>query len=522
MNPRNKVQTETRKRVVAGSTLSASVILAIALFAMVNFVAMRHYKRFDWTSADIYSLSDKSTNVVAGIDRDIDAIVFLSPDTPLFDQVDELLSRYEAANPRIKKRVIDAVRNRLEAQSLVERFAIERANVVVLASGDDRRVIDEVDLVEYDYASAQYGQPPTVKGFKGEQLITSAILELVEDKKPKILFASGHGESSIDPNASATGRTLRYAGQLLGQDNFDFETWGSLGQDAVPADTDLLVIAGPTSGFLAPELDIFDAYLETGGRMLLMLDPAFAETGGYADLGLTDWLARYGVALRNDIVIDPSQRLPMFGPETIFTTEYGFHPIVESLAGSPVLLALARSVTRADVVPEGWEVTELVNSSADAWGETNLDDLENVAPDGDDLLGPIALAVAVTRTEPDAEPTNTATEQAGDTADAAFTELDLTGVEQDRRQGSRLVVFGDFDFASDESVQNGANAGLLLNTLNWLVEREQLLAIAPRTPEQTKLLLGPGELGFIYLLVMALLPGAAIVTGVMVYLRRRR
>lgn len=513
----NNEPSETRKRIVAGSTLSAGVLLAIALFAMVNFVAMRHYQRFDWTSADLYSLSEKSTNVVAGIDRDIDAIVFLSPGTPLFDQVDELLSRYEAANPRIQKRVIDAVRNRLEAEQLVERFGIERANVVVLASGDDRRVIDEMDLVEYDYATAQYGQPPTVKGFKGEQMITSAILELVEDKKPKVLFTTGHGEASIDGLGGAPGgtRTLNDAVSLLGQDNFDLESWSSLGQSAVPAETDLVVIAGPTSRFLAPELDVFTDYLDAGGRMLVMLDPAFDETGAYGDLGLTEWLSQYGVALARDIVIDPDQRLPLFGAETLFTMDYGFHPIVESLADRPVMLPLARSVSRADVVPEGWEVTELVNSSTAAWGETNLDDLENVAADGDDLTGPISLAVAVTRTDADSP------EAEIDGADID-PETDETGEAGAPAAASRLVVFGDFDFASDEWVRNGANAGLLLNTLNWLIEREQLLAIEPRTPEQTKLLLGPGELGFIYLLVMVLLPGAAIVAGVFVYLRRRR
>ena len=79
-------------------------------------------------------------------------------------------------------------------------------------------------------------------GYKGEQLFTSAILQLSEGRKPKILFTTGHGEHSLDDQG---GHGLSGAQQLLGRDNFELSEWSSLGQAAVPAGTDLLVIAGP-------------------------------------------------------------------------------------------------------------------------------------------------------------------------------------------------------------------------------------------------------------------------------------
>ena len=84
------------------------------------------------------------------------------------------------------------------------------------------------------------------------------------------------------------------------------------------------------------------------------------------------------------------------------------------------------------------------------------------------------------------------------------------------------MVFGDADFAGDAQIANGANAALLLNTLNWLIEREQLVAIEPRRPEQTSLTLTTDEVRSIWWLSLLLMPGAAIAAGVMVYLRRRR
>lgn len=523
-----------RDKWIRGTTVSAGVLVSVALFAMVNYLAMRHYERWDWTSTELFSLSEKSKNVIAGVDRDIDAVVFLSPGSEVYDQVDELLSRYAALNPRITKREVDPVRNRLEAQQLVERFGIDRNNVVVLATDDDKRVLDELDFAEYDYSGAQFGQGPTLKAFKGEQLITSAILELVENAKPKVLFTTGHGEASIDGAGDARG--LSAARDLLGEDNFEIDSWSSLGQIAVPTDTDLLVIAGPTSSFVVPELEVFGTYLQGGGRMLFLLDPAFSESGTrFVDLGLGDWLRGYGVALGEDIVIDPAQQIPLYGAETIFSADYGPHPIVEPLDQTqrPVLLPLVRSVSPADDAEARYQLTELVLASAQSWGETDLTNLEDLAQDEGERGGPVSLGIAVSfaveaerpGNDPQAVSTSSASASATTTAsadDPAAVAGDGTFAAQDDAAESRLVVFGDADFAGDAQIANGANAALLLNTLNWLIEREQLVAIEPRRPEQTNLTLTSDEVRSIWWLSLLLMPGAAIAAGVMVYLRRRR
>ena len=536
--PRSPEPGPARSRWVQDSTLGAGVLLILALFVMVNYLAIRHYQRFDWTSNKIYSLSQKSLSIVEGIDQEIDLVVFISPESPIYGPVNELLSSYGAANSKLKKREVDPAKNLIEAQRLVQRYNIERDNVVIVASGDDRRVIDEFDLAEYDYSGAQMGQGPTISEFKGEQLITSALLALVEARKPKVLFTTGHGEAALDRGGA---RSLSQAKDLLGGDNFDIEEWSLLGKNQVPPETDLVVIAGPTTNFLPPELEVLSAYLDAGGRLLLLLDPVFAEgTGGLVDLGFTDWLAGYGVEIRDDIVIDPTSELPFFGPETIFTDAYGSHPVVEALKQrrTRVLMPLARSVSVSDSAPEGVEVTELVRTSEAGWGETNLGALEEeVAPDDADVQGPVTLAVAVsfeveTESAPaeDALPAGVSAEGAGeDSPEApAAGEAESAELGEDEEedapeaQEARMVVFGDLDFASDSQVANGDNAVLLLNALNWLVKREELIDIEARKPEQTTLTLSQGELSQVYLLVLVILPGLAVAFGVWIYLRRRR
>lgn len=481
-----------RRQLVKTGTLSAGVLLLAALLVIVNYFAWKYYKRFDWTSNELYTLSERTQNVLKELKRDVEFVVFLAPEQQeIYKPTTELLARYGAATPRVKVRMVDAAKNPLEAQQLVQKYGITTTGVVV-ASGNDRRVIDSNELAELDFRTMQTTGQPQMTGYKGEQLFTSAILQLSEGRKPKVLFTTGHGERSLDDQS---GRGLAGAQQILGPDNFEVSEWASLGKPAVPPDTDLLVIAGPTGSFVPPELQAFTAYLNNGGRMLVMLDPTLGQTAGsgLVNTGLEAWLARYGVKAGNDIVVDPSNPLPFFGPETIFTTHYEDHPITRALAEGnlPVLMSVVRSMAWGSA--PGIKVNGLLRTSAEGWGETNLAALERTGRDAQDLGGPVSLGVV-------AESENTAP----------------------GKRAMRLVVFGDSDFASNQLLQaNQANIVLLSNALNWLAEREALLGIPPKKTEQVKLTLTSDEYRTVYLLAAAL-PLLAAALGVGVFLRRRR
>lgn len=508
-------RSESQAMWIKGSTVSVGVVLAVALFGMVNYLSLRHYQRLDWTSSKLYTLSEKSRNVLAGLDREVRAVIFLSPSSPLYGPALELLTSYEAASPQLfKTEVIDPAKNVIKAQQLVDRYAIERSNVIVIAAGDDKRVIDELDLADYDYSGAQFGQGPTLKAFKGEQLITSAILELIEAKKPKIVLTKGHGELN-----DALGK----AKVLLGRDNFEFEEWSPFESPRVPADADLVVVVRPSTHFLQAELDLFNGYLDGGGRMLFLLDP-FSADGLATDPLLESWLAGYGVDVGDDVVFDPS--ITLFGDASLFPSSYGSHPIVENLEKGevPAHFSAARSVRKAADAPAGYEVTELVKTSAQGWGETDPNAFPDVAADEGEIHGPVALAVAVSfKVEKDAQgPQEEATSADEPDAGTEGAKADDEKADDEKAPEARLVVFGDVDFAADTLIESAANRDLLLNTFNWLVQREQLIAIEGTRPPETRLSLGPDELSSIYLLVILVMPGLAVVAGVTVFLRRRR
>ena len=503
----------TRQKLAKGSILSAGVLLVAALVGFVNYFGMKYYKRFDWTGSKLYSLSDKSKSVIAGLDKEIDVTLFLPPGNALRDPSKELLERYAAATPKIRFRAVEAEKNLLEAQRLVEKFQLSSLNVVVFEAGDERRVIEEDDLADYDYSGMQYGQAPQMTGFKGEEAFTGAILELAEGRKPKVLLTSGHGEAAIEESGPGGLSQVR---DLLGRENLALESWGSLGKPEVPDGTDLLVIAGAKAAFVAPELEVFGRYLDRGGRMLVLIDPELSasEPNGVKKSGLEAWLATRGVAVRDDIVVDPSSTVPMYGAETLFVNATGSHPIVLSLeqAGYPVIVALARSVAPG-TAPAGMEATTLLATTADGWGETDLLNLRGVARDEKDSPAPVPLAVAVAKKATAPEP--------------SFDEHELDEPESEPVTGEnapdwRLVVIGDSDFATNSLLPSAGNPTLVANAFNWLLERQKLLGIGAKKPEQVRMSMTPGELRAITWGVLAGLPALAILAGILVWRRRRR
>ena len=112
-----------RNWVAQGSMLSAGVLLVGALVGIVNYLGMRYYHRFDWTSSQIYSLSEKTLSILAGLDRDIDVTLFLRDDSPLYESSKELLGRYAAKSPRVRFRTVSVDKNLIEAQRLVDKLA---------------------------------------------------------------------------------------------------------------------------------------------------------------------------------------------------------------------------------------------------------------------------------------------------------------------------------------------------------------------------------------------------------------
>lgn len=474
-----------KDRIAVASSATAGIILAVALVGMLNWLSYRHYLRGDWTSSKIYSLSDKTKNVLKGIKDEVRVVVLMTPNTPLFTETKELLSRYEAVSPKLKVEFIDPERDPLRTKQLAQEFGVSAANTVVFASGGRKKYVTSDQLADYDYSGMQTGQPPKLKGFKGEEQFTAAVLAVVSPKVPKVYFVTGHGEHDPDSVGEDGMSQLR---ELLKRDNLEVSK-ATLLSGSVPADCDLLVIAGPRTPLTDPEKSALSGYLEKGGRALVLLDPVLGAQ--QRPSGLEEFVKAYGVQVNNDLVIDPARKLPFFDVSAVYVTDFRSHPSVDGLQGLAVLLPVARSVTTTTA--QGATSTILLTTSDKGWGETNLDLLIRTGQaqkDAKDTPGPVALGVAAQS-------------------------------EKDKDRGWRLVVFGNSAFVTNAQIANAGNVNLGLNTVNWLAKQEQALGIAPRSPEQVQLFLSANQMRTVFLISLVGLPVFAIALGVAVWWRRR-
>ncbi len=507
------------RAVKEASTLGVGVLLVAALLILVNYFGWKYHKRMDWTASEIYSLSEKTGNVLGQLDRDVVAVMYMEPTDELYQPVRELLARYEAASPRFSVREVDPARNLAEAEELVARYQIDALNVVVFDADGERQIVEANDLAEYDYSGMQFGQAPQMTGFSGEQKFTSALLSLTQAERPKVVFTTGHGELSLTDFSPAG---LSGAQELLERDNFDVESWASLGAEAVPDGVALVVVAGPTGNFLPPEIDLLESFVQQGGRVLVMLDPTLSPTGGLVETGLEAWLAGYGIEVGADIVVDPANPMPFFGPDTIYVNSYGSHPITRSLSQAqlPAILSLTRSVGVGDDEIEGYELTTLVETSGEGWGETDLANLTAVEQGEDDVAGPVSLGVAVEAAAPTGDTGETGAAEEGRAEEEP-------GVEEEAADESpgdrlRLAAFGDATFATNAQLQNVGNLTLFANTLNWLAEREALVAIPPKTPESVRLNMTAAQIRGVFWFVVLGLPLLVVAAGIWVHQRRKR
>ncbi len=128
----------------------------------------------------------------------------------------------------------------------------------------------------------------------------------------------------------------------------------SLLSGEVPADADVVAIVGPTRAYTESEITALEAFLDRGGRLLVALDPLIEPAGTMRPTRLEEMLATRGVSVNDDLVVDPSRRLPFYDLSAVYLEDFPSHPVTSGLEGFAVLFTVARSLTRTMARPGPW------------------------------------------------------------------------------------------------------------------------------------------------------------------------
>jgi ABC-type uncharacterized transport system involved in gliding motility auxiliary subunit len=464
----------TRRQARYGTLTGVSILVVLGILIAINYIGKQQSKRWDLTAAKQYSLSDQSRNVLAKLDAPLKIRVFerTNANQPFIDRLKE----YEYGSKQVSVEYIDPDTNPAPAQ---------QANVT------------QYGTILLDYK----GRTERVT-MNTEQDITNAIIKAVSGTQRKVYFTQGHGERSIDDSERLGFSAVTNA---LKGENYLVDKLAIVQQGKVPDDAAVVVVGGPKSDFLAPEIDALKAYLDKGGKLFLALDPPEkADSPPLTNLvGLAkDWSIEVG----NNVVVDVSGMGQLFGagPAVPIAVSYPPHAITDRFNVMTVF-PMSRSVAPVSGGSNNRTAQTIIETSGESWAETDLKGIfaeEKIGPDesSGDKKGPISIASAVsspvTPVTPDSPP---------DTA----------------KPETRVVVFGDSDFATNSTVSVAGNRDLFMNVIGWLSQQENLISVRPKDPEDRRLTLTSTQQVNINWIAMLGIPGAIFAMGIYTWWRRR-
>jgi hypothetical protein len=204
------------------------------------------------------------------------------------------------------------------------------------------------------------------------------------------------------------------------------------------------------------------------------------------DLGLETMLAEWGVDVGHNIIKDLQNS--MFNGNDLVVSQFSEHPITNPLLLSRLQLILPRSIGKL----KGF------TAAADA------PHVEEIA-----FSGPKAFADSDTNSTR-AFPLMAAVEKGA-----------VKGVLTERG-ATRLLITGDSIFLGNHQIESAANRDFAGYAANWLLDRGQLLeGLGPQSILEYRLVMTEAQLSAVQWILLAGMPGAALLLGGLVWLRRR-
>lgn len=464
-----------------GLNTAVALFLFLAVVVVVEALAIRHNIRVDLTEGKRHTLSRQSITLLRSLKNEVHAVAFFRTEEPGKAAAQDLLDQYAHFSSNFRSEFVDPDRH----PALARRYGITAYGTVVLESGGKEEKVQGVD----------------------EEKLTNALVKLLRQEKRVLYFLTGHGEADLD---SAERQGLSQAKQALTDVDYEVKPLLLLRETEVPQDAAVLVIAGPQSDLLPTELQSLEAYITRGGKLLVLLDP-------FSSPKLSTLLEKYGILMGKDVIVDRLSRV--LGGDYLLpvVNAYEPHPITKDFTVAS-FFPFARTVDAAKAPPPGVAVQVLGRTSAGSWAETDkaaLDRGEARYDEGKDRQGPVPVG-AVATVEVQSEVRGPKSEDPG--AEKAANDEPTAGKP---KRGS-IVAYGTSAFVQNNYLNLSGNRDLFLNSVSWLAEEEELIAIRPREAKFTPLVLTANQARIAFWLTVTLPPLAIIGTWVSVALRRRR
>ncbi len=453
----------------------ALILIIIAIGAVLSHIGFRRNFRYDFTRNKMFTLSEQTIQIARNLDKDIKVTAFYPKGAAEEQIVKELLLEYKRHSKKLQVSFVDPFRDPMTVKAM----NVRSPGTIVVQCESNRKDIMGTDIFELPSPYAGTDARPK---FKGEQIMTSAILNVTSGRKRKISFVKGHGEASISGYAN---RDVVRLNELLIRENYDVDEVNLVEGD-IPEDTSLLVIVAPQSDFLQTEIEKIRTFVKgRHGHLFIALDP-LSQTSILERFMLEE----YGVLANQDVVVDPrgiQRQYWTVAPE--LTSHKALAPIKS--ANLICIMFHCRSLTVEG--RDGYNAVTYLETVENSWAKRGLkpgDEINLAFEEGKDARGPLKLAVAL-------EDYRTAT-------------------------ASKILVFGDADFMGNAYLPFGGNKDLIINSINWMLGQEQMISIRPKVVEISEVVIDENAANRIFTFCVIVSPMLIVILGGFVFMLRRR
>src|SRR3954466_7298413 len=477
-----------------GLNVVIQVALILLLAAMVNGLAFRHYKRWDHSRDQKYALSDKTKRFLETIKDKVKIIVFFSPNSAISTDVQNLLTEYQyAGHGKIDVENIDPDRAYSRAKEMFEKYKVVSEEPLLVIDYEGRnKTVKASEMAEIDQSGMAMGEGPRVAAFKGEQALTSAMMDLVEGKKNVLGYVIGHKEPPLSGQSPVS--ILK---TFIENENIKMQELNFFEVPSVPADIKTIMIAAPQYDLSDREMQMLRGFWDKQGRILLLLDPTAKTPKLFALLN------ELGVRVNDD-------RLMAFVQtgiqEVALIRDVQAHfldtPITKRLADARMLLfggTCSLTLEPDRVRAANIRLDPLLQAEKGYFAEHDYQAQDQAKFQADARAAgdrPLTLGVAIEK-----------------------------GASADQRvnvNSSRMVVVSNGGFFQDNLVTQDQQAlDFVSAATNWLLSREQLIGIAPKVPKPLTFSLSDDALRNVRWIILVLMPLVPAVIGIAVWWQRR-
>jgi len=469
-----------------GSFATAFTAAFLAIIVLLNVILSVVVEKFpiniDLTENSVFMLTDDSIDYLKTLDKDVTITVLADEKTftsygGYYTQAIEVINKYAQYSDRVSVRYVDLVKNPTFTTNYADLELVSYD--ILVESGSRNKVVRLTDL--FNVSTSYYGS--YIASSKAEQVMTSAIMGVVSDDLIKVAVATGHEEYSdiglVD---------------LLEQNNYEIINI-DLNAEAIPEDTDMVMIVAPMKDFdedILAKLDTFLINEENYGKKMFYV----ADSTQPSLPNLEAFLGEWGIAVEPNVVFETNNARVLYYSPYYALVDYADETFAEKFADKDgrVTLPFSRPLSQVYTERNGFATKVLLQFSETA-GILPADAGENYVPTEKDICGPIPGMIMSTK--------------------ARYVNLEA--------YESQVIVLGTLSALDEYTLQSTSvtNGEYMINLFNILCEREDVIDIAPKVIGSTELNITAQQAYILLFVFMILLPAVVLITGMVIWLRRR-